>query len=93
MENTILQVPLSKNLRDEALSASVDYGFSSLQELIRVFLNKIAKKEISFTISDRSEVLSSNAVKRYNKLISDVEKGKGVTKTSGVDELMSLLIK
>lgn len=37
MNNTVLQIPLSKDLRVKSLKAAEDLGFSSLQEVVRVF--------------------------------------------------------
>jgi hypothetical protein len=42
MDNTILQVPLSKQLRLQAAQAAEAQGFSSLQEAVRVFLQELA---------------------------------------------------
>lgn len=38
MQKTILQVPLSQNLKINAKNAAHEHGFSSLQEIVRVFL-------------------------------------------------------
>jgi len=42
MDSTILQVPLSKQLRLQATQAAEEQGFSSLQEAVRVFLQELA---------------------------------------------------
>ena len=44
--NTILQVPINKNLRDQAVLNAEKMGFSSLQEMVRLFINKIAAGEM-----------------------------------------------
>lgn len=49
MNSTILQVPISKNLRDEAVKAAARLGFSSLQEIVRIFLMQLAKGRIKIT--------------------------------------------
>jgi len=46
MDTTTLQVPLSKNLKSEATSVAKEYGFSSLQEVVRVLLTLLAKKQL-----------------------------------------------
>ncbi len=89
--NTILQVPINKNLRDRAASSAAKMGFSSLQEVMRVILNKMAAGELNIkfeetiTLSDRND-------KRYAKMIEDVETGKVKTKTfSDTKSLMEYL--
>ncbi len=53
--NTILQIPVNKNLRDQAASRAEKMGFSSLQELIRLFLNKLAAGEIDIKFEVKNE--------------------------------------
>ncbi len=49
MNSTILQVPISKDLRDDAAVAASSLGFSSLQEAVRVFLTQLAEGRIKIT--------------------------------------------
>lgn len=78
--NTILQVPLDKKLRDQASYVASKMGFSSLQEIVRVFLNKIAVGKINLTFEEPVQ-LSPKAIKRYNKMIDEIESGKVKTKS------------
>jgi len=73
--NTILQVPINKNLRDAAASRAKKMGFSSLQEVVRLFLNKIAGGEVNFMFEENIS-LSHKAIKRYDKIIEEIESGK-----------------
>lgn len=50
MSRTTLQIPLDTALRKEAETAAKEQGFSSLQELVRVFLKLLAKGKIDFKI-------------------------------------------
>lgn len=89
--NTILQVPMSKELRDQASSKAQQMGFSSLQETVRIFLNKLAVGEVGIRFEDIVE-LSPKAAARYNKMIDEIEQGKVKTKSfSDVDSLMNSL--
>lgn len=89
--NTILQVPLSKELREQASTKAHDMGFSSLQEAVRLFLHRIAKDEINFTF-EKSVKLSPKAIKRYNKMIDEIESGEVKTKSfTNVDDMMKYL--
>lgn len=78
--NTILQVPINKDLRDRATSKAVRMGFSSLQEAVRLFLNKIAAGEINIRFEE-TVMLSDKNDRRYAKIIDDIKRGKAKTKT------------
>lgn len=89
--NTILQIPINKNLRDQAASQAAKMGFSSLQEAVRIFLNKIATGAINVTFEETTQ-LSPKAIKRYNKMIDEIESGKVTTQTfTDVGSLMKHL--
>ncbi len=49
MSRVVLQVPINAVLRKDAEKAAEKLGFSSLQELLRVFLHKFSRGEISIT--------------------------------------------
>ncbi|MBU4210154.1 hypothetical protein KKC08_05375 [Patescibacteria group bacterium] len=48
MNNTVLQVPINKTLKDNVTKIALNMGFSSLQELTRVFLREFVKGNLSF---------------------------------------------
>ena len=79
--NTILQVPISKDLRDKAGTAAEKMGFSSLQESVRLFLNQLASNQIQVAFEPKTVRLSPRAEKRYNKMIQEIETGKVKLKT------------
>ena len=94
MSKTIIQVPVTKTLRNRAALAAADFGFSSIQESIRVFLNQLAKKQISISFTPKPIQLSPQAIKRYNKITNDIESGKEKLFTANsVKELMAHLSK
>lgn len=80
MNSTILQIPIDKNIRNQAASYAEKMGFSSLQEVVRLFLNKIATGEMNVTF-ERSVQLSPKAIKRYDKIIDEIDSGKVKYKT------------
>jgi hypothetical protein len=43
---TIIQVPVDKKLRDRAVAAAEKMGFSSLQDLLRLFLEQFVEHKI-----------------------------------------------
>lgn len=89
---TVLQIPLDASLRKDAEKQALEQGFSSLQELVRVFLKQMAKGVAGITF-EREEVvlLSPRAIKRYNKISEDFRKGKNVYSAKSVDDLMTQL--
>lgn len=89
MQKTILQVPIDQKLRTRAASAARLQGFSSLQEPIRLFLQKLAERELTFKFEFPPVKLSKRAAARYDKMIRDIESGREPVFTAhSVDELM-----
>jgi|SRR3989344_6936819 len=92
MNKTILQVPIDKNLRDKAARMAQNFGFSSLQETIRVFLSQLAGGKLNISFEGKSVKLSPTATGRYNKMIEDIDSGKETIYTSNnVKDLLSKL--
>ena len=89
MDTTILQVPLSKGLKSNATDVAREYGFSSLQEIVRLFLAKLAKKELIVSIGEAPVKLSSKNDRRYQKMEEDYKKGKNIKEFSSVSDLMA----
>lgn len=90
--NTILQVPVDKNLRDKASRVSEKMGFSSLQESIRIFLSRLAAEEIHINFEPTVRLSEKNE-KRYLKMLKDIKSGKAKTKTfTDIDSLMKDLL-
>jgi len=90
MNKTILQVPISIDLRKDAEKQALEQGFSSLQEAVRVFLKKLAKGALGISF-EREEVvqLSAKNARRYDKMVEDIKSGKVKTKMfSDVSSLM-----
>ncbi len=90
--STILQIPINKTIKEKATLVASDYGFSSLQEIVRVIIAKLAKKELVVSVTEeREERLSSKAERRYIKMLDDYKKGKNFYTVSNTKELMKLL--
>lgn len=91
MQRAVLQIPIDQQIKEEAERAAKAQGFSSLQEVVRVFLNKLAKRGIWVTFEETVQ-LSKQAARRYDKMAQDIEKGKVKTKTfTDVTSLMKHL--
>lgn len=76
MDTVTLQIPIDKKIRDAAADVASDYGFSSLQELTRLLLNKVAKKHLVINVEDTVVQLSRKNAKRYDKMVKEIETGK-----------------
>ena len=90
MQRTVLQIPLPKELKLSAEKAALDAGFSSLQELVRVLLSKVAQRKIEVQFEE-VVMLSEKAEKRYLKAMKDIEEGKNVYSASSIKDLMKQL--
>ena len=90
MSTTNLQIPISEELRISAQRAADSMGFSSLQELVRIILNKISTKSIQINFVDE-ERLSPKAERRYLNMIKNIKTGKGWHEAKDVDDLMKQL--
>ena len=90
MNRTTLQIPMSIDLRKQAEKQALEQGFSSLQEAVRLFLKKLAKGAFDITF-EKSVQLSPKAIRRYNKITDEIEKGINVYKARDVDDLMRQL--
>lgn len=92
IDRSILQVPMSGDLRRRAEAAAQSHGLSSLQEMVRVLLHKLTRNELTLSVRQpQEERLSPKAERRYAKMIADIKRGKNVTKTESIDELFALL--
>lgn len=88
-QRTVLQIPMSMELRESATAGAMAEGFSSLQEAVRVILTKLASKEIRVSITDEVQ-LSKAAEARYLKMDNDFQTGNNVYTVSAdsfLDEL------
>lgn len=88
MDKTILQIPITKTLKREAKLVAVSYGFSSLQDLMRVMLTKLANKQLTIQIYDQPIPLSKKNESRYRKMEKDFKEGKNVYTVKDVPALM-----
>ncbi len=75
MDRTVIQIPVNINLRNKAEEAASSYGFSSLQELIRVFLTKLSQKTIEVTFVEKEKYLTQKTERRYLKMLAEAKKG------------------
>ena len=80
MTRTTLQIPLDTALRNKAEKAAIIAGFSSTQEIVRVFLSKLAARSIEFGFVDKEVKLSKKAETRYTTMLNESKQGKNMVK-------------
>lgn len=91
MSRTTLQIPMDSTLRKKAEEGALEQGFSSVQEAVRVFLNKLAQRKINFKVEEGVQ-LSDKAIKRYDKMSDDIDSGKDKTRSfNNINEMMDYL--
>jgi len=90
MNKTVLQIPMSQELKLNAEKEALSQGFSSLQELVRVFLSNVASRKIEITIKEPIFLSSLNEM-RYTAMTEDFESEKNINTVSSVDDLINQL--
>ncbi len=90
MNKAVLQVPMNKMLKRDAEKEALAQGFSSLQEVVRVFLSRLAEKKVEVAIKDQV-VLSNRAEKRYSRIKKDFKNNKNVYAATNVKDLVKQL--
>jgi antitoxin component of RelBE/YafQ-DinJ toxin-antitoxin module len=91
MNTVTLQVPMSKTLRQQAQIVADEYGFSSIQEVIRLFLNRFSQKSISLNFGEPTVVLSAKAEKRYLKMEEDFRAGRNFKTANSLNDFFAQL--
>ena len=85
---------MTRELKERAEAVSSDLGFSSLQEIIRVLLTKLSKKEFSLHVGATTEEithLSPAAEKKFKKAIEDIKAGRNIYAPKNKQEFFELL--
>ena len=88
---TVLQVPISKELRGKAEKVAKAEGFSSVQEMVRLLLTKMSSGQLEVRIGEPAVLLSAKAEKRYARMMKDFDEGKNIYTATDVDDLMAQL--
>lgn len=91
MNTTILQIPMSKSLKHSAAEVASEYGFSSLQDLLRVILTQLSRRELVVSI-EKPVLLSRKNDGRYIKMNKDFVQNKNTKNFSSVHGLMKDLM-
>ncbi len=91
MNNTVLQIPMTMDLREKSEKAAVEAGFSSLQEAVRIFLKKFSHKELVISFDMPKIKLSTKNEKRYLKMIEDYKNNKDIVKNNTIGDFFDKL--
>jgi antitoxin component of RelBE/YafQ-DinJ toxin-antitoxin module len=90
-KTTIIQVPVKKSLRDQAVAAAQKRGFSSLQDVMRFFLSQFVENKIDIRFTEPPVQLSKRAAARYDRMTKDFEANRHIRTAHSVKELMKQL--
>lgn len=84
---------MAKELKDRAELVSTDLGFSSIQEVIRVLLTKLSKREFSLKVEEAEEItyLSPAAERKFKKAVEDIKAGRNIYKPKNKKEFFDIL--
>ena len=91
VKTSVLQVPINKSLRNQAEAVAEDYGFSSLQEAVRVFLTQFTARRVGIGFDEKEVILSHKARKRYERILEDIRENKNFTQVSSAADLFKNL--
>lgn len=91
---TVLQVPIDKKLKTSSERLAEEYGFSSLQEVVRIFLNQFSAKKLALGFSSSDEFLSSEQeailTQRYLEAEDEIVKAKSYSSKNSNELIKSL---
>lgn len=97
MNTTTLQIPVSKSLKNNAQDMAKKLGFSSLQEVVRIFLTQLVSKKITVGVTTSEtpdEILTPQQEKvllrKYKEAKKDIAEGNYFVAHS-VEEMMDQL--
>ena len=93
MSRTVVQIPVTTDLRDRAYQMAINQGFSSLQEAMRLVMHRIAKGSLRFDVYSEPESikLSEKAVKRYDEMDHDLKAGKNFKTAKSINDFLGKL--
>jgi len=91
MDTVTLQVPINKSIRDRAAIVAEEEGFSSLQEVVRVLVNKFAKRHLVLNAREPDVKLSAKNEKRYLKMLADFKAGRNIKTAHSLEKFFAQL--
>ncbi len=92
MNNTKIQVPVSQDVRERSESKARNEGFSSLQDVVRLFLHQYASNKIKFNFINEAE--PEQLEKDFeNKVLTIIKNNKYLPSIKGTDFINQLKTK
>ena len=73
---------MNKKLRDEAAAVAGKQGFSSLQDVVRLFLSQYAKQQVSVTIAPK-QISSAQGFNELAGIVNDKKLPKDLSENYG----------
>ncbi len=93
MSRTVVQIPVTTDLRDRAYQMAIGQGFSSLQEAMRLVMHQIAlgNLKLKMNFEPRPIKLSEKAISRYEKMDQDLSFGKNFQSAENISDFLGKL--
>ncbi len=93
MSRTVVQIPVTTDLRDRAYQMAISQGFSSLQEVMRLAMHQIAQGNLRLQMhfESPSMKLSEKAAQRYNEMDEDLATSKNFKEAKNISDLLNKL--
>jgi antitoxin component of RelBE/YafQ-DinJ toxin-antitoxin module len=93
MSRTVVQIPVTTDLRDRAYQMAISQGFSSLQEAMRLVMHQIAlgNLKLKMHFEPTSLRLSEKAVRRYEEMDQDLSSDKNFKSAENINDLLGKL--
>lgn len=96
MARTNIQVPVTTSLKQKAVARAEELGFSSIQDVIRVFLTNFTEKKLNVEFKE-PEMIEYISEEQYRRLEKDFKELKEAYKkgeayeVNSLDEMMAVL--
>lgn len=94
MTKVTIQIPTDKKLKEKATKSAQEMGFSSIQEVLRVFMTKLARGEVGVSLEENVEYLTpqEEAVleRKYEEFLKEEKRGNTFTAHSAEEMIKEL---
>lgn len=92
MSQATTQISISKKLETQIQNVAKKHGYKSINDFLKVVIEKIDELEKVFATPKKSIQLSDKAIKRYKKILDDMEIDKNTYSVHSTDEMMNILM-
>ena len=91
MSQTTISLPITRTTQKAAEKAAVSYGFTSLTEAIKAFIQNLATGKTHVEPKEKVITLSRKNEKRYAKIVEDIKVGKNIYRPENKEDFFRWL--